>query len=96
MLTSKVDDLINANFHIITVPTPVNKSNNPDLIFLKNALVSISFYLKKNDIIILESTVYPGCTEEFCVPILEKISKLSVLNERNLKKVKNYSSWYIV
>jgi UDP-N-acetyl-D-galactosamine dehydrogenase len=65
------------NIYIVTVPTPVDKYNNPDLSILKNATQLIAKYLKKDDIVIYESTVYPGATEEFCVPILELISGLS-------------------
>ena len=64
------------NFFIITVPTPVDESNTPDLTFLKSASSTIAKLLKKGDIVIYESTVYPGCTEEICIPILEKVSEL--------------------
>ena len=79
-LTSKIDDLIHCNFYIITVPTPTNKNNSPDLRPLLNATKSIGNILKKGDIVVYESTVYPGCTEEDCLPILEDVSKLK-LNE---------------
>ncbi len=69
-------NLKNCNIFIITVPTPVNSQNEPDLKLLKSACHIVGKFLKKNSIVIIESTVYPGCTEEFCVPILEKISKL--------------------
>ena len=68
--------LINRNIFIVTVPTPIDKKNHPDLRNLSNACKLISKYLKKDTIVIFESTVYPGCTEEFCKPILEKYSKL--------------------
>jgi len=74
--TNNPKNLKNCNIFIITVPTPVNKFNNPDITFLKNALVKISFYIKKNDIIIIESTVYPGLTEELCSSFLKKHTKL--------------------
>ncbi len=61
---------------IVTVPTPVTPSKEPDLSFLLNATQSIGTILKKGDIVIYESTVYPGCTEEDCVPVLEKTSGL--------------------
>jgi len=60
-----------ANIYIITVPTPINEFKQPDLSFLKSASKTVGEYLKKGDIVIYESTVYPGCTEEDCVPILE-------------------------
>ena len=62
--------------YIVTVPTPVTPSKEPDLSFLLNATASIGTILKKGDIVIYESTVYPGCTEEDCVPVLEKTSGL--------------------
>ena len=68
--------LKNCNIFILTIPTPVDNKNLPDLTLLKNACELVGKYIKKNSIFILESTVYPGCTEKFCVPILEKISKL--------------------
>jgi UDP-N-acetyl-D-galactosamine dehydrogenase len=74
--TSKLEDILSASCFIITVPTPIDKKNKPDLSALKEATESIGFALKKNDIVIYESTVYPGCTEEICVPILEKYSGL--------------------
>tara|TARA_B100001123_G_scaffold121531_2_gene141465 strand:+ start:1561 stop:2841 length:1281 start_codon:yes stop_codon:yes gene_type:complete len=68
--------LKNCNIFIVTVPTPVDNKNLPDLTLLKIACKIVGKYIKKNSIFILESTVYPGCTEKFCVPILEKVSKL--------------------
>lgn len=70
-------DLDKCNFFIICVPTPVNNKNLPDLSLLKKATKLISTKIKKNDIIIYESTVFPGTTEDICVPILEKHSKLT-------------------
>jgi UDP-N-acetyl-D-glucosamine/UDP-N-acetyl-D-galactosamine dehydrogenase len=64
------------NVYIVTVPTPVDKNNNPDLKIIVNATELVGKYLKRNDIVIFESTVYPGLTEEICVPILEKTSGL--------------------
>jgi len=74
--SSNETKLKNCNIFILTVPTPVDNKNLPDLTLLKNACEIVGKYIKKNSIFILESTVYPGCTEKFCVPILEKISKL--------------------
>ena len=62
---------------IITVPTPIDKNKRPNLKFLKSASKTVAKFLKKNDIVIYESTVFPGCTEEICIPILEKYSGLS-------------------
>ncbi len=69
-------DLIDSGFFIITVPTPLKNNNKPDLGPLKNASILVGNKIKKGDIVIYESTVYPGCTEEECVPILEKNSGL--------------------
>ena len=76
IFTSKINDLKKANCYIVTVPTPVTKTKKPDLTALLNASKTIGKVLKKGDIIVYESTVYPGCTEEDCVPILEKFSNL--------------------
>ena len=65
-----------ANIYIITAPTPVNAENIPDLSFLKSTSQLVAKYLKEEDIVIYESTVYPGVTEDFCVPILAEISGL--------------------
>ena len=74
--TYSESDLIDSNFYIITVPTPLKKSNKPDLGPLKSASQIVGKKIKRGDIVIYESTVYPGCTEEDCVPILEKTSGL--------------------
>ncbi len=69
-------DLRDANFYIVTVPTPVDKHNKPDLSLVERATKMVAGVLDKGDIVIYESTVYPGVTEEVCVPILEKFSQL--------------------
>ena len=74
--TSDVSLLEVSNIYIITVPTPVDKNNNPDLKPLIAATRTVADNLNKGNIVIYESTVYPGCTEQICVPILEKYSKL--------------------
>ena len=74
--TSNYKDLSSCNYFIITVPTPIYKDKKPNLNFLINVSNSVSKILKKNDIVIYESTVYPGVTEEICIPILEKKSNL--------------------
>lgn len=76
VFTNDAEQLKNCNFFIITVPTPVNVSKQPDLTPLVQASTLVAKYLKKGDIVVYESTVYPGCTEEVCVPLLEKISGL--------------------
>lgn len=75
--TNEADSLKDANFYIITVPTPINEVNRPDLQMMYAATEQVAKYLKRGDIVVYESTVYPGVTEEECVPILEKISSLS-------------------
>ena len=74
--SSSPDDLKKCNIFIITVPTPVLKNKKPDLRPLKNSSILVAKYLKKNSIVIYESTVFPGCTEEVCVPLLAKFSEL--------------------
>ncbi len=74
--TSKTENIKHSNCFIITVPTPIDKYNRPDLSPLMRASESIATVLKKGDIVIYESTVYPGCTEEDCVPVLERVSGL--------------------
>ncbi|MCC9624024.1 nucleotide sugar dehydrogenase [Thalassospira sp. MA62] len=76
LLTADPKDLAQADFHIVTVPTPIDKSNRPDLSPLRSASKTVGAVLKKGDIVVYESTVYPGATEEECVPILEKLSGL--------------------
>jgi UDP-N-acetyl-D-galactosamine dehydrogenase len=74
--TTNLDDISSATIYIITVPTPVDKNHKPDLTPLFKASKTVSQVLKKGDIVIYESTVYPGATEEECIPILEKGSSL--------------------
>jgi UDP-N-acetyl-D-galactosamine dehydrogenase len=74
--TTNPEDLSSCNIYIITVPTPIDQMNNPDLSALKEASKMVAKCLKKKDIVIYESTVYPGATEEVCVPLLEKNSSL--------------------
>ena len=73
--TSNINDIADNNIYIITVPTPVDKFKKPDLSLLIKATEMVSGLIKKNDIIIYESTVYPGCTEEVCIPLIEKYQK---------------------
>ena len=78
--TSDIHDLNECTIYIVTVPTPIDQNKRPDLQPLEKASYAISQILKKEDIVIYESTVFPGCTEEVCVPVLEKGSGL-VFNE---------------
>ena len=74
--SSDLIDIQNCNYYIVTVPTPVDKNNRPDLTPLHRASETVGTVLKKGDLVIYESTVYPGATEEECIPVLEKISGL--------------------
>ncbi len=74
--TNKLEEIANCNIYIVTVPTPIDKHKKPDLTPLIKASESIGKVLKKDDIVIYESTVYPGATEEDCVPVLERVSGL--------------------
>lgn len=74
--TDKLADIAGYNVYIVTVPTPIDSAKRPDLTPLVNASEAIGSVLKRGDIVVYESTVYPGCTEEDCVPILERVSGL--------------------
>ena len=76
LLTNDVEKINQCNYFIITVPTPIYNNKKPNLKFIINATKLVAKKIKKNDTVIYESTVFPGTTEEICVPILEKISKL--------------------
>lgn len=75
--TDSLDELRKAKFYIVAVPTPVDEHNVPDLTPIKKASETIGKVIKKGDYIVFESTVYPGCTEEDCLPIIEKLSGLN-------------------
>ena len=74
--TTNLDDIKDCGIYIVTVPTPIDKNKKPDLTFLEQSTKSVGSILKKGDVVIYESTVYPGATEEVCVPILENQSGL--------------------
>jgi len=74
--SSDLEDIKDCNYYVVTVPTPVDKNNRPDLTPLYKSSETVAKVLKKGDIVIYESTVYPGVTEEECIPVLEKISGL--------------------
>src|SRR3989339_293431 len=76
LLTTDADDLKKADFHIVTVPTPVDDANTPDLTPLISASTLLGPRLNRGDIVVYESTVFPGATEEICVPVLEEMSGL--------------------
>lgn len=75
-VTSELSDLAAANVYVVTVPTPTDKNNRPDLTPLLKASESVGKVLKRGDIVVYESTVYPGATEDDCVPVLERMSGL--------------------
>ena len=77
LFTDGIADLAQADFHIVAVPTPVDSANQPDLTPMLKASETVAKALKKGDVVVYESTVYPGVTEEECVPILERVSGLA-------------------
>ena len=79
--TSNPEELREASFHIIAVPTPTNSHNLPDLTPVLSASETVGKVLKKGDYVVYESTVYPGCTEEDCIPVLEKFSGLKYITD---------------
>lgn len=82
--TNSLDVLREANFFIVAVPTPVDKHNVPDLTPVKRASDTIGKVVKKGDYVVFESTVYPGCTEEDCLPVIEQLSGLKVIKDFKL------------
>src|SRR5580704_13676641 len=82
--STSAKDLETADFHIVTVPTPIHASKQPNLEPLKSASMTIGSVLKKGDIVVYESTVYPGVTEDVCVPVLEKVSGLKWKTDFNV------------
>ena len=74
--TADINDIKDYNFYVVAVPTPIDENNHPDLMPLIKASETIGKVIKKNDIVVYESTVYPGVTEEECLPVVEKISGL--------------------
>lgn len=75
--TGQLEDITGCNIFIVTVPTPIDSAKRPDLTPLVKASEALGSVLKRGDIVVYESTVYPGCTEEVCIPILEKVSGLT-------------------
>jgi len=75
--SAHLDDLKKCNFYIVTVPTPIDENNAPDLTPLKKASETVSKVISQGDVVVFESTVYPGATEEVCLPIIEKLSGLT-------------------
>lgn len=81
LFTSNPDDLKDCQFHIVAVPTPIDEHNLPDLTPVLKASETVGKILKKGDYVVYESTVYPGCTEEDCIPVLEKMSGLKYIED---------------
>jgi UDP-N-acetyl-D-galactosamine dehydrogenase len=77
VFTARPDDLANCNVYIVTVPTPIDAYNRPDLSYLRSSSETVGKMLKAGDIVIYESTVFPGATEEVCVPVLEAVSGMT-------------------
>lgn len=74
--TSDIEDIRDCNFYVVAVPTPVDKNNNPDLSPLYSASTTVGRVISKGDVVVYESTVYPGVTEDECLPVVEKVSGL--------------------
>ncbi len=81
LFTAKIEDLKEANFFIVAVPTPINDHNEPDLKPLLGACNTVGQVIKKGDYVVFESTVYPGCTEDDCVPPIEELSGLKFIED---------------
>ena len=79
--TSREKDLKDASFYVVAVPTPIDEHNQPDLSPLLSACDTVGEYLEEGDYVVFESTVYPGCTEEDCVPLLEQVSGLKYIEQ---------------
>lgn len=75
--TSDIEKIKNCNFYVVTVPTPVDRNNNPDLTPLYKASETVGKVISKGDIVVYESTVYPGVTEDECIPVVERVSRLT-------------------
>ena len=82
--TNSLDVMKEANFFIVAVPTPVDEHNVPDLTPVQKASETVGKVIKKGDYVVFESTVYPGCTEEDCLPIVEKLSGLKNVTDFKL------------
>ena len=86
VFTNSLDVLRDATFFIVAVPTPVDQHNVPDLIAVEKASETVGKVIKKGDYVVFESTVYPGCTEEDCLPIIEKLSGLKNVTDFKLDR----------
>ncbi len=81
IFTADIEDLRKASFFIVAVPTPIDKGNNPDLTPILSASKTVGQVISKGDYVVYESTVYPGCTEEDCVPVIEEVSGLKSVED---------------
>ena len=88
--SNNIDDIKNSDYFIVCVPTPIDNSKKPNLENLKNASKIVGKVISSNNIVIYESTVYPGVTENICIPIIERISKLNIIK----KDKKNKNGFY--
>ena len=93
LFTNNHNDIKNASIYIVTLPTPIDNTNNPNLEPLKNGTSIVGRYLKKGNVVIYESTVYPGVTEEICLPILEKMSGLVAIFNDELNE--SYDGFFL-
>ncbi len=91
LFTYKLKDLKKAHFHIVAVPTDIDEHKVPDLVHLKNASETLGKIIKKGDYVIYESTVYPGCTEEDCLPIIEQVANT---NQQTVKAGEDFKYGY--
>ena len=71
LVTNEAVNLVSLDYYIITVPTPIDSNNNPDLQYLRDASELVGSYISKGNTVVFECTVFPGCTEEVCMPIIE-------------------------
>ena len=76
--TCKLEDIKDCNFYVVAVPTPVDNDNNPDLTPLVGASTTVGKVIGKGDVVVYESTVYPGVTEDECIPVVERVSGLKM------------------
>lgn len=93
--TNNIHDLKDCNFYIVCVPTPVDNNNTPDLKHLISASKMVASVLSHDDIVVYESTVYPGATEEVCIPVLEEGSSLLAINSDNEGDIDNINNNYL-
>ena len=84
VFSSKIEDIKDKDYYLVTVPTPIDQFKKPNLSMLIKASLLVGKVMKKKSTIVFESTTYPGCTENICIPNLEKTSRLKFLNDFNV------------